>query len=123
MDHISKIARYFLGAVFLIFGLNGFFRLIPIPPMSDNAKQFMDILIMTGYLNVVKAIEVIAGIMLLSGRFVPLALLMLGPITINILLVHTILDPTGFLVGAVLVILFGLAAWPYRALFYPFLRP
>ncbi len=88
------VARVFLGLVFTVFGLNGFFSFIPIPPMQEEAGAFMGALAATGYMfPLIKGTEVVAGLLLLSGRFVPLAITLLAPVTVNILLFHVVLAP------------------------------
>ena len=60
------------------------------------AGQYMGVLFMSHYLHVVFLVEVIGGVLLLSGQFIPLGLVLLGPVLFNILLFHTFLLPSGF---------------------------
>ncbi|MFO0696914.1 MAG: DoxX family protein [Polyangiales bacterium] len=110
--------RLSLGAGFLFFGLNGFFHFAPMPPMPDRAGAFLGALAATGYMfPLIKGTEVVAGLLLLSNRFVPLALVLLAPVLVNILAFHVLLAPAGTAPGAVLL-LFELAlAYAYRASF------
>jgi uncharacterized membrane protein YphA (DoxX/SURF4 family) len=81
---IPTAARLLLGLIFTIFGLNGFLHFIPTPPMSGPAGAFGGAMFATGYLfQLLKGTEVIAGVLLLSNRFVPLALAVLAPVVIN----------------------------------------
>ena len=90
----ATVVRYLLGAIFLVFGLNGFLGFIPQPELSGTAATFMGGLAASGFFfPLVKGLEVIAGALLLSNRFVPLAIAILGPITLNIFLFHSILTP------------------------------
>lgn len=90
----ATVFRYLLGAVFLIFGLNGFLNFIPQPDMPLKAQAFMGGLAAAPYFfPLVKALEVVSGAFLLSNRFVPLAIAFLGPITLNIFLFHLTLTP------------------------------
>lgn len=117
------IARLLLGAIFLIFGLNGFFLFIPVPPMEGPAAEFMGALLGTGYmLPFWKSVEVIAGILLLSNRFVPFALAMLAPIVANILTFHVFLAPSGLIVGALVTALEAFLIFTYRANFNALLQ-
>ncbi len=88
------VARIFLGLVFTVFGLNGFLGFLPTPEMPAAAGGFIGALVATGYMfPLIKGTEVAAGLLLLGNRFVPLALTLLAPITVNILLFHVVLAP------------------------------
>jgi uncharacterized membrane protein YphA (DoxX/SURF4 family) len=88
------VARILLGLVFLVFGLNYFVPFLPTPPMEGPAAAFAGALFATGYMfPLIKGIEVLAGALLLAGRFVPLALLLLAPIVVNIAAFHVFLTP------------------------------
>ena len=105
MDKVYVGARYLLGLILVVFGLNGFLNFIPIPAPADPMKLFMMALFATGYLMpIVKFIEIAVGICLLANKFVPLSLVILAPITINIFLVHAFLDPGGLAMGVVIAI-------------------
>lgn len=101
MKIATMIVRYLMGLIFFVFGLNGFLNFLPQPEMSGAAGAFMGGLAGTGYFfPMLKLFEVVAGILLLVGRFVPLALAILGPITLNIFLFHAALAPEGLMIGA-----------------------
>ena len=110
-------ARTLLGALFMVFGLNGFLGFLPAPEIPAPAGAFFVALAGTGYmLPLIKGTEIVAGLALLSGRAVPLALTVLAPITVNILLFHLFLAPG---LGIPLLVL-GLQlflAWAYRGAF------
>jgi uncharacterized membrane protein YphA (DoxX/SURF4 family) len=89
------IARILLGLLFLVFGLNGFLHFIPMPPPTGLAGQYMGALFVSHYLVVVFLLQVVGGVLLLSNRFVPLGLLLLGPVLVNIVLFHSFLAPEG----------------------------
>ena len=105
MKYVSIISRILLGLVFVIFGLNGFLNFIQPPPMEGAAAEFMTAIYGSGYLHVVKVIEIIGGLLLLSGRFTPAGLFLLGPVVVNILLFHAFLDPQGLPVAIVITLL------------------
>src|SRR5678816_1555036 len=93
----ALIARLLLGLIFVVFGLNGFLQFIPMGPMPAGlAGQFIGALFQSHYLWVVAALQVIGGLLLLINRFVPLGLVLLGPVIVNILLYHLLLFPSGF---------------------------
>jgi uncharacterized membrane protein YphA (DoxX/SURF4 family) len=107
-------ARIFLGLIFFVFGLNGFLHFLPNPPLPDAAGAFMGALAKTGYMfPLIKGTEVLGGLFLLSGRLVPLGLLLLAPVIVNIVAFHFVLappNPVTFLVLALPLYL----AWVYR---------
>src|SRR5690242_11469505 len=83
------IVRVLLGLMFLIFGLNGFLNFIPTPKdMPPDILSIMGALMKAGYMTVVSGAEVLSAIMLLTNRFVPLALTLLAPIVVGILTFH-----------------------------------
>ena len=89
MKKVALGSRLLLGLIFVVFGLNGFFGFIPMPPLPEAAGQFLGALVQSGYLmSLIKGLEVIAGLMLLGGFQIPLALLILAPIVVNIFLFH-----------------------------------
>jgi len=95
MKIAALIARILLGLLFLVFGLNGFLHFIPMAPPTGLAGQYMGALFISHYLTFVFAVQVIGGAMLLANRFIPLALILLGPILVNILLFHSLMAPEG----------------------------
>jgi putative oxidoreductase len=123
MKITSVIARFLLGLIFLVFGLNGFFHFIPMPPPTGVAGQFMGALFVSQYLVVVFALQLIGAVLLLINRYVPLALAILAPIIFNILLFHLLMAPSGLplaLVATTLCILVFLAV---RSAFAGLLQP
>jgi len=91
----SVIARYLAGVIFLVFGLNGFLNFIPLPPPGGIAGQFMGALYVSHYLWVIFAFQVLAGVLLLVNRYVPLAVAILAPVLVNILTFHALMAPSG----------------------------
>jgi len=105
MKTTSVIARFFLGLIFLVFGLNGFLHFIPMPPPAGTAGQFMGALFISNYLVVVFVLQIVTAILLLINRYVPLALTLLAPIIVNILLFHTLMAPAGLPLAIVVTVL------------------
>jgi putative oxidoreductase len=95
MKTASTIARYLAGVIFLVFGLNGFLNFIPMPPPSGIAGQFLGVLYASHYLWVIFGFQLIAGVLLLINRYVPLAIAMLAPVLVNILTFHALMAPSG----------------------------
>jgi uncharacterized membrane protein YphA (DoxX/SURF4 family) len=115
-------ARILLGLVFFVFGLNFFLHFIPTPPMSGPSASFAGAMAATGYLFVlVKVTEVTGGVLLLSGRFVPLALALLAPVIVNIVAFHAFLAPSGLALPLVILLLEVFLAWSYRDAYRPML--
>ena len=110
-----RSVRIILGLIFLIFGLNGFYTFIPVP----EYHPFMEILVNSGYIYLVKTLEVTAGILLLTNRFVPLALALLSADIINITFYHLLLDSRNWVVVPVLLILLFILLFGYRDYFKP----
>ena len=107
-------ARIVLGLIFFVFGLNYFGKFLPLPELSEPAGAFMGALAASGYMfPLVKITEIVGGLMLLVGMYVPLALILLAPIVVNIFLFHLFLDPAGMAISVLLVALEGFLAWAY----------
>jgi putative oxidoreductase len=118
MNNVSLIARILLGLLFLVFGLNGFLNFIPMGPMPTGlAGQFTAALFQSHYMSVVFALELIAGILLLLNRFVPLALTLVAPVIVNIVLFHAFMAPGGLPLAIIACILWILAAHKARSIF------
>ncbi|MBX3020118.1 MAG: DoxX family membrane protein [Bdellovibrionales bacterium] len=100
MKHVTLIARLLLGFIFLGSGI-AFFLTTP-PPLEGAMGDFFKGMAATQYFfYLLKGAEIICGLMLMSRRFVPLALVVLAPIVINIFLVHAFMAPSGLPVALV----------------------
>jgi putative oxidoreductase len=120
---MPSVARVVLGLVFTILGANKFLHFLPQPPMSGPPADFFGALFATGYmLPLIATTEVVAGLLLLSGRFVPLALTLLAPVIVNILAFHLFLAPSGIAMPMVVLAAELYLAWSYREAFAPMLR-
>ncbi len=115
-------ARILFGINFIINGLNPFIGFYELPPPSVEAGAFSGALLATGYLfTVVKMVEIIVGILLLVNRFVPLALVLIFPISLNIFLFDTILEPAAAPVGIFVIALNVYLCIAYIDYYKPFL--
>ena len=117
MKILAHISRFLSGLIFLVFGLNGFLHFIPMAAPSGIAGQFLGSMFVTKYLLFVFAIQLIGGVLLLINRYVPIALTILGPIVVNILLFHGLMDPAGLGLALLVTILWGVVLVSVRSAF------
>ncbi len=115
-------ARYFLGLIFLVFGANGLIMVLtgkgflPMPPPSEAMVPVMTGFMATHYLlPLVKFLEVFCSLLFLSNRYMNLAVVLTGPIVVNILCIHIFAEPAGLPVATFVGVLWGillLGRWP-----------
>ncbi len=118
MKITALIARILLGLVFFVFGLNGFLHFIPMGNLpSGPAGQYLTILFQSHYVLFVSGFQVIGGALLLINRYVPLGLTILGPVIVNILLFHLLLEHEGALLGVVVALLWGFLVYYHHQYF------
>lgn len=123
MKIATIIVRVLLGLMFVVFGSNIFFHFIPMPPPPASlAGDFSKALMESHYIYVVGLLQVIGGLLLLIGRYVPLGLTLLGPVIVNILLFHIFLEPSGLPMAIIICLLFVFLLWRYRDAFSGVLR-
>lgn len=116
----TTILRIVLGLALLVFGLNKFFPFIPIFDMAPAGANFIDTLDNTGYiLYIVAILEIIIGLLLLLKKWVPFALILLAPISINILLFHVFLDISGLGVAIAIVAINVILIYKYWKSYRP----
>jgi putative oxidoreductase len=111
------LARFLLGLIFLVFGLNGFLHFIPAPLPSGTAGQFVGALFVSNYLVVVFLIQIVAAILLLTNRYIPLALTLLAPVIVNILLFHVLMALSGLPLALVVTALWFVVFLSVRSAF------
>lgn len=118
MKIASTIARILLGIMFTVFGLNGFLHFIPQPPPPGGlAGEFTHALFASGYLYPIMALQLVSGLLFLTGRYTPLALTLIGPVIVNILLFHLTMAPAGIGPGAMAAILWAVVFYSQRSAF------
>jgi len=119
MKMASIIARYLLGLLFTVFGLNGFLNFIHQPPPTNPlAIQFFAAISASHFAVFFFAVQLIGGLLLLSGFFVPLALTLLGAELYNILAFHLTLAPASIAPALVACVLWVLVFLHYRNSFH-----
>ena len=118
MKIVTLIARILLGLIFVVFSLNGFLNFLSMGPMPTGlAGQFIGALFLSHYFWVVAALQIVGGVLLLVNRFVPLALVLLGPVIVNILLYHLFLNLTGIALAIIVTILWFIVFYGHRQYF------
>jgi len=118
MKIVTLIARILLGLIFVVFGLNGFLNFLSMGPMpSGLAGQFIGALVLSHYFWVVAALQIAGGVLLLVNRFVPLGLVLLGPVIVNIILYHGFLNPSGAAPAIVATVLWFIVFYAHRQYF------
>lgn len=114
----ALIARILLGLIFVVFGLNGFLNFIPMGPMPTGlAGQFIGALVQSHYFWVVAALQIAGGALLLVNRYVPLGLVLLGPVIVNIFLYHLFLNPVGMAMAVLVIALWLIVYYAHRSAF------
>ncbi len=114
--------RIFVGLLLVNSGINKFIGYMPMPEMAEPAGALMMALVGSGYIMAtVAVVEIIGGVLLIWGKMIPFALIILAPIIYNIFMVHAILDPNGVAIGVILIAALGWFAWnrkgSFKALF------
>ena len=105
MKKATTICRILLGFIYILFGLDYFLHFIPYQPNhTGRVAAFKAALLGVGYFYpMIKSIQIVGGISLLVNRYAPFFAVVLFPISLNVLLYHTILVPSGWLIGVLLV--------------------
>jgi putative oxidoreductase len=109
------IARCLLGFIYLVFGLDFFLHFIPYQPLhTGKPGALVAGLKGTGYIYpMMKTIQILGGLSLLINRFAPFSAVVLFPISLNVLLFHTILVPSGWPMGVILIVPNVFLGWAY----------
>ncbi|WP_330271423.1 hypothetical protein OG205_30485 [Lentzea sp. NBC_00516] len=122
----TVVTRVLTGLLFATTGLNGFIMFMPAPDPSTMAPAgvaFNTALYATGYMvQLLSGVQLVSGLLLIIGRFVPLALALLAPVVVNIFLFHVFLEPSGMVMGLLVVAAEIGLAWAYRDKFLPMLK-
>lgn len=103
---ITLVLRLLLGLILFVMGANKFFHFLPMPPMEGPPADFMGALIATGYMFPLIALtEIVAGVLLLTNKWTGLALILTATISLNIVLFHLVLAPSGIAPAALVAVL------------------
>jgi uncharacterized membrane protein YphA (DoxX/SURF4 family) len=110
------IVRTLMGLLFLFASITFLLNLFPQPELTGGIKTFFDGMAATGYFfTLLKVTELVCGLMFVTGRFVPLATVVIAPVIINIFLVHLFLEPSGLPIAIFLVFANAFVAYYYRS--------
>jgi putative oxidoreductase len=124
MKIATIIARSLLGLLFVVMGLNIFLNFIPMPPPPEGlARNFMMALFASHYFWVVGALEFVGGALLLTRRYPPFGLTLLGPVIVNILCFHLFMLPSGLPLAIVVAALALFLLWHHREHFTGLVKP
>lgn len=109
------IVRTLMGLLFLFASITFLFNLVPIPPLEGTVRTFNEGLASVGYFfPMLKITELVCGLLLVSGRYVPLATVILAPIIVSIFMFHAFIDRTGLPIAIFLVLANIFIAYYYR---------
>ena len=123
MKIATIIVRVLLGLVFVVFGSNAFLHFIHTPPLPHTpAGNFLNALFVSHYVFFVAICQIVGGLLLLIGFFVPLGLVLLGPVIVNIVCYHVFMDRSGLPLALVITALSLFLLWRYRSSFAGLLR-
>jgi hypothetical protein len=117
MKIASTIARYLMGLIFTVFGLNGFFHFIPAPTPPPLAGQFFGVLLVSHYMVPIFVIQIVCGLLFFANRYVPLALTLIAPVIFNILLFHVLMNPGGIVPGGIVTVCWVVVFYGVRSAF------
>jgi hypothetical protein len=115
MKIATIISRILLGLAFVVFGLFPFLTFLPQPPPPPGlAGDYVKVFTASHYAQVIGAMQMLSGLLLLSGKFVPLGLTILAAILFNIWAFHLLMEPAAIVPGAIATLLWAIVFWSYR---------
>lgn len=123
MRYVILGARILVGVIFVFFGLNGLLHFFNPELPAGDALTWFGIMAGHHWMNFVAVVQLVGGILLLVGRFVPLGLTLLAPVIVNILLYHALLWPHGYALALVALLLELFLLGVYWRSFAPLLHP
>lgn len=123
MNKARTAARIIFGLLWVVFGVNFFLHFLPQPPPPGAGMNFLSGLMANPYFfPLMKAVEIAGGVLLLANVAVPLVLVVLAPITVNILLYHAVLDPAGMGLTIAMVLIHAFLGYAYFNSFRPLFK-
>ncbi len=116
------ISRILLGLLFVAVGLVSILKLGKMGGMPADATAFLTLMVAHNYTVFIALLMLIGGLLLLVGRFVPIGLVLLGPILVNILMFHILFHVPGIITGLACTALEIFLIWAYRSSFLGLFR-
>jgi putative oxidoreductase len=122
MKIATTICRTIYGLGFAVFGANILHPFLPMPPMDPTSlpAQFMTVMGPTHWMTLVGLFELVGGVLVLIGGTAPIGLTLLGPVLVNILAFHILLQGgAGIAPGLVFTAMELFLLYSYRSYFAP----
>ena len=122
MNILKQSPAYLLGLVYLVFGLNFWLKFLPMPPMTGDPATYFGVMYSSGYLTVVKVLEVIIALLLFVPKTRALGALIVFPVMVGVLLVHVFVAPGGLIIALVIWAILGWIIYDNRAKYLPIIK-
>ena len=119
---VTLVIRVLLALFVLLFGINKFAHFMPFPPVPGDGGVLLGIYVTSGFIKIIGAIEIVAGLALLGGKFIPVSLTLIIGVMLNAVLFHLLHEPAtsaGAFIGLVLSIVL---VYGYKDKFGAFLK-
>jgi hypothetical protein len=114
---IAITAQILIGVTLLWLGLNGLLHLAANLPLKCIAPQSIASVLLSPYIVLLFGLQLLGSLLLLVGRWNVLALVLLGPIALNIVFFHVFMGRGSLLFAVPLAVVESLAIWSYRRYF------
>jgi putative oxidoreductase len=117
MKIVALICRILLGLGFIVFGANMLHPFLPMPPMDPTlpVTRWNMLMMASGWMKVIGAVQLIGGLLVLIGGTLPLGLCILGPVLVNILCFHSFfMGGQGIAPGLVFTLFWFILLYAYR---------
>jgi hypothetical protein len=123
MRQVANIFQRLFGSVLVLFVGMDLFGWEP-PPVTPEAQPLWDAIIEAGYIMpVVMVTYGICGVAFIADRFAPLASILLAPVSLNILLFHSFLNPSSIPFAGTFFVCNALMLYIHRSSYSELLSP
>jgi hypothetical protein len=121
MKHLNTILSVILALPYVVFGPNYWLNYMPMPPLEGMSGQYAGVLHDSGYMGLIKILEMAFGLMIMFNFHRPLALILMMPITLNILFFELfIAHQPG--IGIILTVINAVLIYRYRHHYMPIIQ-